>query len=212
MTLLNPISVAEQQHIVLHDVSWDFYEQLLEEIGDRPLRVTFDQGDLEMMAPLPLHEKWKKNIGRLIDALCEELDMETEALGSTTFKREDLARGLEPDDCYYLQRAKQIEGKDVLDLSVDPAPDLAIEIDITRRSIARQPIYAALGVPELWVFDGLKLKVLALRNRSYQETDSSLMFPFLPMDQFEAYLLQMRYERWVTVTKQFRKWVRTLKR
>jgi len=107
---------------VLDGVSWDFYEQLLEEIGDRPIRVTFDNGSLEMMAPLPLHERWKKRIARMIELLCVELDIEIDTLGSTTFRREDLAKGLEPDECYYVQHADDVRGKKELDLAVDPPP------------------------------------------------------------------------------------------
>lgn len=210
-TTTRDISLAEQQHIVLDDVSWEFYEQLLREIGDRAIRVTYDDGWMEIMSPLPRHEKWKKRIARLIEFLSFELDIPIETLGSTTFKREDRKKGLEPDECYYVQHAAEVRDKDELDLAVDPPPDLAIEIDITSRSIPRQPIYAALGVPELWRFQGGRLVVLHLRDDGhYQPVASSLAFPFLPMKQFEGFLLRLRDEQQNHVLREFRDWARTL--
>lgn len=203
-------TLADQQHIVLDNVSWDLYEQLLSDLDGRPIRVTFDNGDLEMMAPLPLHEKWKTRLGRLIEAMSEELDIDIEPLGSTTFRREDLSKGLEPDECYYISHAASVRGKDELDLTVDPPPDLAVEVDITHRSIRREPIYAALGVPELWRFDGLHLKVLVLRDGTYDPSPTSTVFPFLRLTEFESFLLRLDSERRPTVVRDFRSWLRTL--
>ena len=208
--VIPPISVSDQQHMVLHEVSWEFYEHLLDEIGDRPIRVTFDNGSLEVMAPLPLHERWKKYIARMIELLCVELDIEIDTLGSTTIRREDFAKGLEPDECYYVRHAEEIRGKKVLDLAVDPPPDLAVEVEITRRSVPRHPVYAALGVPELWTFDGRRLLVRQLgADRVYHAAKSSLAFPFLPMNRFEEFLLRMEDERQATVLREFRRWVST---
>jgi Uma2 family endonuclease len=203
-------SLFDQQHIVLDDVSWQFYQRLLEEIGDRPIRVTFNDGSLEMMAPLPLHERWKSRIGRLVEALSEELDIEIETLGSTTFRRDDLEKGLEPDECYYVQHAAAVHGKDEFDLTADPPPDLAIEIDITHRSVPRQPIYAALGVPELWRFDARQLTVLRLRDGTYHASSGSEVFPFLPMAQFQAFVMRMEDEPQNRVLREFRNWLRGL--
>lgn len=209
-TVGSTIPLTDQQHIVLDDVSWDFYERLLTELENRPIRVTYDRGRLEIMSPLPRHEKWKKRLGRLIELLSFELDIAVETLGSTTFKREDLEKGLEPDECYYVQHAAAVRGKDELDLTVDPPPDLAIEVDITSRSIPRQPIYAALGVPELWRFDE-RLFVLRLdASGNYQPFEHSGVFPFLPMKQFESFLLRLKDEEQNRVLRAFRDWVRTL--
>jgi len=211
MTLADAIDLAEQQHFVLTYVSWDFYEKLLDEIGNRSTRVTFDNGELEMMAPLPIHEMWKSRIVRLIERMTEELSIDMENLGSATFKRKDLAKGLEPDACFYIRNWEVPRGKRDLDLTVDPPPDLAIEIDITRRSVPRQPIYAALSVPELWRFDGTRLQVLELRRDKYVEVKNSLSFPFLPIRDFESYVFRQDSERINNVIRDFRAWVRTLK-
>src|SRR4051812_41168123 len=172
-----------QQHIVLTDVSWELYQQLLREIGDRPIRITYDRGSMEIISPLPKHERWKTRIGRLIELMAVELQISMETLGSRTFRRKAKKVGLEPDECYYVQHAAKVRNKDRLNLKVDPPPDLVVELDITHRSIAREPIYAKLGVPELWRYDGKRLTVLELKpDGKYHERDTSLAFPFLPMD------------------------------
>src|SRR5437762_13654727 len=135
--------------IVLHDVRWGFYEQMVREIGNtNGVRLTYDAGRLEIMSPSGLHERVKKIAGRLIEAFGTESGIPVEGYGSWTLKREDLQKGLEPDECYYVQSLPAISGKQELDLSVDPPPDLAIEVDISPHDVAREPIYAALGVPE----------------------------------------------------------------
>jgi Uma2 family endonuclease len=199
-------------HFVFHNVSWGFYTHMLDEIGDRATRLTFDNGDLEVMSPLPRHEKRKKWIARLVELLTLELDIRTETLGSTTFRREDLLKGLEPDECYYVAHAADVHGKDELDLTTDPPPDLAIEVDVWGRSIKREPIYAALGVPELWRLTDRGFLVLHLGvDGSYKESANSLSFPFLPMDRFRTFLLRLESEDQNTVLREFRDWAKTLR-
>lgn len=209
MTLSSPQkSLVDQQHIVLDEVSWEFYEHLLDEVGDRPIRVTYDSGSLEIMAPLNVHEYWKKRIGQLIELMCLERDIKVIPAGSTTFKLEEKEKGLEPDECYYIQHADAIRYKDNLDLTIDPPPDLAVEIDITSRSIARQPIYAALGVPELWRFDGKQLGVLRLGpDGQYTAQDGSSVFPFLSMADFNQFLMRFAKEEHNAIVRAFRDWV-----
>ena len=209
--IARPIPFAEQQHIVLRDVSWKLYERLLKDIGNRPVRVTFYRGSMEIMSPLPKHEKANRWIGRLIDTMCLELGIPMESLGSTTFRRQAKKAGLEPDGCYYVQNATAVRGKDRLDLSIDPPPDLAIEIDITRRSVKRQPVYAALGVAELWRWDGKVLTILSLTQGAYRPSASSRAFPFLNVEQFERYVHRLAAgEEDLAVLRDFQQWVRTL--
>lgn len=210
MTTLPAPSLLDQQHIVLDGISWEAYEQILADLQDRPIRLTYDNGNLEMMAPLLDHEKWKNRYGRLIEAMSEELDLDVEPGGSTTFRRKDLAKGLEPDECYYVQHAHAVRDKDTIDLKIDPPPDLVVEVDITRTSIPKQPIYAALGVPELWRFDGFQSTVLRLENRKYRTADASGVFPFLPMQQFQQFVIRLASERQSPVLREFRAWLRTL--
>ena len=163
------------------------------------------------MPPLSQHEIWKTAIGGMVEILCIELDILMQPAGSTTFRKQSAEAGLEPDVCYYIQNAPAVKGKLDLDLAIDPCPDLAIEIDITRRSIPRQPIYADLGVPELWRFDGTRLSVLALTpSGRYEERTASLAFPFLPMDEFRRFLNLIRTADYTSSMRTFQKWVRTL--
>lgn len=206
--LLDPLP----QHLVLDEVSWDFYERLLAELDSRPIRVTFDNGALEIMSPLPAHEKWKKRIDWLIELLAVERNVSIEPFGSTTFRRRDLGKGLEPDECYFIRHAADVRGRDEWDPAVHPPPDLAIEIDITRRSIPRQPIYAALGVPEVWRFTTRRLTILLLgRDGKYAPSAASLAFPFLPMAGFETFLRRLATEEPTAVLREFRDWVKGLK-
>src|SRR6202040_2862014 len=133
------------------DVSWDDYERLLDDLGDDyGVRIFYDRGRMEIMAPASTHEKPKSVIHRLVTALSDELDIDVESLGSTTLKTEMQAKGAEPDDCFYIQNASLIIGKDDVNLMNDPPPDLVVEIDRTSMSLNRFAIYSGLGVPDLW--------------------------------------------------------------
>src|ERR1700712_4249955 len=135
---------------------------MLEEIGNRPIRVTFFRGRIEIMSPLPEQEEFKKIIARLIEAMSLQRGLPMRGFGSTTFRREREESGLEPDECYYLKNELKVRGMKRVDSIVHPPPALAVEVDITHRSIPREPIYAALGVPEVWRYDGTKLSVRLL--------------------------------------------------
>lgn len=217
MTVAAPVlpdrnRLLDQQHLVLDHVSWSFYEKLLSQVEDRPLRITFDHGRMEIMAPLPEHEGPKKSAARLLEAMANELDIPLSGFGSSTFRRVEAAAGLEPDECYYLKNSARVQGMKRFDPDIYPPPDLAIEIDITSRSIPRQPIYAALGVPELWRFDGYKFAVFVLESCSYRAVEKSPVFPFLPIDQFSGFVRRMMDEAPTTVVREFLRWVRTLER
>ena len=210
-TVTSPISLAEQQRIVMHDVSWDFYTRVLEEVGDENQRVTFDNGRLEIMSPLPEHEDVKKAVARLLEAMADELDLSLHGFGSTTFCREDRQKGLEPDECYYLQNEDKVRGMKRFDPAVHPAPDLAIEIDVFGRSVQREPIYAGLGVAELWRVNGGEITVKLLQpDLTYAVAAKSRAFPFLPIEQFQKSVQRMAFERQTTVVREFRQWVRSL--
>jgi Uma2 family endonuclease len=212
MTLADPIPLSEQQHLVLDGVSWDFYERTLDEIGNRPMRVTFYRGSIEIMPPPAEHECAKISIGALIEVTALELDIPMRCFGSATFRREEGQAGLEPDQCYYLKNEARVRGMKRFDPTRDPPPDLAIEIDITRRSIAREPVYADLGVPELWRYDGRHLTVLVLESSGrYVASTNSPSFPFLPIESFEAFIPRMDNEERTAVLREFRDWVRTLR-
>src|SRR5256885_2253237 len=135
-----PIPLDDVQHIVLEDMSWSFYERMLKEIGDRPIRVTYDDGRLEIMSPLSEHEIIKKFIGRMIEMLTFVMGIELSSLGSTTFRRRERRKGLEPDECYFVQNATKVRGVKRWNPKKHPPPDLAVEVDIISRSIDREAI------------------------------------------------------------------------
>lgn len=213
LTLETRDRLFDQQHIVIDEVSWGFYERVLEELGNRQMRVTFSDGSIEIMSPLPEHEWVKKAISGLIELLAVELNIPLAAFGSSTFRREDKQKGLEPDECYYLKNAHRVQGMKVFNPAVHPAPDLAIEVDITTRSIPRQPIYAALEVPEVWRFDGKDIHVLLLNpHGDYKIAESSKAFAFLPMQEFQRFVLRIESEERTKVLREFQQWVRTLRK
>lgn len=197
------------ERFVFRNVGWDGYQRLLKLVENRRVRVTYDRGDVEIMAPLSVHERYKSLLGRMIDILTEELNLRAVAAGSTTFNSEALDRGLEPDECYYFASAARVQNWDRIDLLVDPPPDLAVEVDITSSSLDRRGVYAALGVPELWRFDGEAMSVLVLGpDGAYAPSAFSPTFPSLPMDELAAFLLDHRRGDDTRWAREFREWAR----
>jgi Uma2 family endonuclease len=173
-TVLSP----PEQRVVLHNISWETYERLLVEHSDcSSPRFTFDHGELEIVTLSAEHERYSIRIADLVGVLADEMDLELDALGSTTYRRQELERGFEPDSCFYVQNVEQVLGKHKIDLAVDPPPDLVVEVDITSPSISKIPMFAQFGVPEVWRFDGERLLMLRLRHGAYQEVDGSEVFP-----------------------------------
>ncbi|NJM60571.1 MAG: Uma2 family endonuclease [Oscillatoriales cyanobacterium RU_3_3] len=197
-----------EQIVEIADISWETYETLLAEIGDRPIRLTYNRGNLKIMVPSPEHEVYKKVMGRFVETLAEELEVRIEPLGSTTFKRPQLM-GAEPDDCFYIQNASAIKGKKRIDMSQDPPPDLVVEIDITSRSTSSLQIYAGLGVPEVWIYNGSRLKINRLENGEYVERDRSLAFPSVPILEIVSFLEQAETMDYLELVKAFRNWVKS---
>lgn len=195
--------------LVLHGVSWRCYEMLLEDLQEQHVHINYDNGELEFMPPLPLHERWKKIFGAMVEALAFEMEIPLGMLGSTTFRSQAIAKGLEPDECYYVQNEPLIRGKMDIDLeAADPPPDLAIEIDITRSSIDREAIYAALKVPEIWRFNARRLEFLRLTDEGYVPHEYSAAFPFLRSADLARFLLTWGEVDDMTFIRRFRDWVR----
>ncbi|MBD2388352.1 Uma2 family endonuclease [Cylindrospermum sp. FACHB-282] len=205
---LKRIHVPPGQRIIFKDVTWQELETILEELGEhRAARIAYDRGILEIMAPLPEHEYDKEIISDLVKALLEELDVEFVSLGSTTFRNQFMEKGIEPDQCFYIKNEALIRGKKRLDLTIDPPPDLALEIDITSRT--HPNIYQALQVSELWRFEKGKLKINLLQDGNYVESQSSLNFPDLPLiEVIPQYLEKSRIAGRNATLKAFRSWVR----
>ncbi len=196
--------------IVLKGVSWAAYVQLRDDTdrAGQKVYLTYDRGTLEIMPPSLYHEWYKTLIGSFIDVIRLELRVRLKSGGSTTFRREDLERGLEPDQCYYVQHEPQMRGKTEVDLHVDPPPDLAVEIDYKHRAISRESIYAALGVPEIWVYDGKGLHVYARdAEGTYQAVVNSVAFPFLRPGDLQPFMRQAVAQDECEAIWAFRDWL-----
>ncbi|OYE00467.1 Uma2 family endonuclease [Nostoc sp. 'Peltigera membranacea cyanobiont' 232] len=206
---LKRIHVPPGQRVLLRDVTWQELETILEDLGEhRAARIAYDTGILEIMSPLPEHEDDKEIISDLVKSLLEELDIEFRCLGSTTFKNQAMAQGIEPDQCFYIKNESKIRGKKRLDLEVDPPPDLALEIDITSRT--HPNIYEALKVPELWRFNKGKLQINVLQDGHYVESQQSLNFPrFNLVEAIPQYLKQSTIAGRNSTLKAFRLWIQT---
>jgi Uma2 family endonuclease len=203
------MAVPIEQRFVVRAVDWPTYRAVTDALGERRLRLAYDGENLEIMTVSRLHDKLSRLLGRLLAALTEELDVPFDSAGSTTLEREDLARALEPDECYYLGNEAAVRNKEEIDLSVDPPPDLAVEIDISRSSLNRMGIYANLGVPEVWRYDGEVLRVYRLTpDRTYVTVERSQHFPFLPLPEVVGFLRRWGEMDETRLIKSFRAWVR----
>jgi Uma2 family endonuclease len=199
--------ITPSSSVLLQGISWDTYQALVQELESQPTkRLTYDNGLLEIFMPLPLHEKNKKYLARLVEIITMTLGIEICSLGSCTWNRPDLAKGLEPDECYYIQNEALIRGKTTIDLAI--SPDLAIEIDIISLSLPRLPIYAALGVPEVWRFDGAKIVLLALTNGNYQEISVSIALPIVTPTVLQDWLTQVQTMGESTWAMAIQRWAR----
>jgi Uma2 family endonuclease len=198
------------EQFLFWDVGWTGYQSLLKMVENRRVRVTYDRGNVELMAPLSIHERYKHLIGRMIDTIAEELEIQVVAVGSTTFKSEELDRGLEPDECFYITNAGRVQDWSRVDLDVDPPPDLAVEVEITSNVLNRLGIYAALRVPEFWRFDGETLSVHLLQeDGSYIPSETSAAFPFVSMNELASFLPGYALGDDTRWGRTFREWVRT---
>ena len=182
MTTLLRISQIETlagQSTVLHEIDWQQFESILQDLGEkRRSRISYLNGVLEIVMPLPEHEKIKVLISYFVQVLMDEMEIDFEGFGSTTFKRIDKLAGLEPDDCFYIQNNVAMRGIRKLDMTIDPPPDLAIEVDVTSKT--KFDVYRVLGVPELWLYDQT-LKIYILRDGEYVESQLSPIFGDIPI-------------------------------
>lgn len=197
-----------EQRVLLKNISWQLFESLLVEMGQRSTRLAYYKGKLELMTPLWEHENRNRLIDRLILTLIEELNLEYCPGGAITLKRSKRFAGKEPDSCYYIQNEAQVRGKKEIDLTQDPPPDLAVEIDITSSSLNQLSIYADLGVPEVWRYNGSRLQIYQLGQGEYVECDRSPTFPLLWAIRVEEFLEQCQTLGVTTSVRQLREWVR----
>ncbi|BAZ03844.1 Uma2 family endonuclease [Calothrix sp. NIES-3974] len=205
---LRQLRIQPGQQLLLEDVSWEQFENILAELGEhRAARISYSNGFLEIMVPLPEHEKAKEIIGDMVKILLQELSINYDALGSTTLKNEAMSQGVEPDACFYIQNQAAVIGKNRINLNMDPPPDLAIEIDITSRTQLGN--YQMLGVPELWRYEKQGLKIHVLENGKYVESNCSPTFPGIPIIELvNQYIQQSQFIGSSQAIRAFRDWLR----
>ncbi len=204
---LRQLKIKPGQQILLEDVSWQQFENILTDLGEhRSARVSYSHGYLEIMVPLPEHEKAKEIIGDTIKILLDRLNIDYDSLGSTTLKSERMTQGVEPDACFYIKNQALVLGKNRLDMNIDPPPDLAVEIDLTSRTPLDN--YQLLGVPELWRYGKQGLQIEVLQNGQYIRSDFSPTFPDLPVvDLINRYVQQSQVVGSSQAIRSFKQWV-----
>ena len=165
-----------EQLMIINDISWQLYENLLADLEDNSyLRITYINGILEIMSPSRRHEFIKTNIGRLVEVYLEETRTRFYGLGSTTFRQETVARGIEPDECYCINSEKIV-------------PDIAIEVIVTSGGINSLEVYKGLKIPEVWFWDN-DFSLYWLDNENYQAVTTSRFLPLLDLSLLAEYVI-----------------------
>lgn len=180
-----------EQRFVLYGIPWETYEAIAAALSEQHVFLTYNKGTLEFMSPSPRHEMLGLLIARMVHNFTQTLRIPIFSLGMTTWKRRDLEKGVEADQCFYVQHEPLMRKRVQIDLANDPPPDLAIEVDLSNSSTEKQMIYAALAVPELWRYEGDRLFPMILKDGVYVETQRSIAFPNLPVREL-ARFIEMR--------------------
>ena len=206
---MSTVANSPERIVYLSEVDWETYEKLRAAEGSRNVRMTYDAGDLQIMSPSKLHERIAELLAHLILVWAEELQIVLQGCGAMTFKRKDLQKGFEPDKCYYIQNENLVRDREVLDLLIDPPPDLAIEVDVWSMSAARMPLYAAIRVPEVWRWRDEKIQVFRLNRKGrFVARSESVCLPGFPFAEVERLLSQRNEIDQISMARSFRRFVR----
>ena len=191
--------------LTLYGVSWEEYEQLLGELGDDyHVRISFNDGQLEIMSPSDVHENLKNLTHDLLITISDELQQDILSFGSWTLKLDPTRKGAEADDCFYIQNADVVQGRTRLDLAADPPPDLVIEIDLSSESSSKLAIYNALGVPEVWHYSSGRWRFLQLVDGAYSSVSRSVAFPFISPDDIASFVANSKVKGPLKARSEFR--------
>jgi Uma2 family endonuclease len=206
---METVKSRAEQRVLLRNISWETYERLLDERGDsRVPRLAYDRGDLEIMSPSSEHESVAYFVTLLVAVLAEEMRVNAYGVGSTTYRRGDIGRGFEPDASFYIRNEERIRGKPRIDLSVDPPPDLVIEVDITSPSLDKFSIYAQTGIHEIWRHDGERLAIFERRGEEYVEVAESRTLPPLTSEALSRFIEESTSLDIATWMRRVREWAR----
>ncbi len=206
--------LPEAASVTFHDVSWDEYEELLEQVGEAPgLRISYDNGSLQVMTISSEHEKYASFISRLVTVIQLRLRIDILGFGSATMRKRKREKGNEPDGCFYVQTASLIGNRIQLDFEIDPPPDIAVEIDVHHDSRSKFPIYAALGVSEIWRYDGQAMTIYHLseagNEEQYVARDTSAALPILTATLLTEMIERMRRDGELSALLAFDEWLQT---
>jgi len=207
---METVKSPAEHRVILHNVSWGTYERLMDERGEsRVPRFAYDRGELEIMSPSTEHESTAYFLELLVAVFSEEVGLDVYGVRSTTFKREDLERGFEPDASFYIRNEERVRGKPRIDLDSDPPPDLVIEVDITNPSLNKLPIYGRIGVREVWRHDGERVSIFVLREDEYAVVAESTVLPPLSGPVLSRLVAESRTLGSASWMRRVREWARS---
>ncbi len=194
---------------VLQNISWQTFKAMLADMGcERNKRLAYDNGIVEIMTPLMPHENSNRLIEGFVLVLCEEFGLEVKSAGSLTMTRDDLEQGAEPDSSYYIQNEFLVRNKENIDLNIEPPPDLVLEVEYSRSKINKLNLYAAMGVPEFWRYNGTVLRIYTLNNGQYFQSESSPTFAPVLVTEIPRFIQESKKIGQIAATRTFRSWVR----
>ncbi|KAB8319442.1 Uma2 family endonuclease [Tolypothrix campylonemoides VB511288] len=194
---------------ILSNISWQTFKTMLAEMGsERKNRLAYDNGILEIMTPLMPHENSNRLIEVFVGVLCEEFGLEIKRTGSLTLTRDDLERGSEPDSSYYIQNESLVRDRENIDLATDLPPDLVLEVEYSKPKVDKSKIYAAIGVPEFWRYNGSVLRVYILGDNQYTEVQTSPTFASVQVKEIPRFIQETKKNGEMATTRAFRAWVR----
>jgi Uma2 family endonuclease len=205
--------LPEDTEVIFHGATWEEYEELLDQVGEAAgLRISFNDGTLKVMSLSSEHEKYVRFIEGLIVAIKLRLRINIVSFGSATIRKRRKSKGNEPDACFYVQTAATIGNRIELDFSIDPPPDVVVEVDIHHDSTSNDEIYAALGVPEIWRYDEWAMSIYRLQDGEYVVADISQALPMLSGQTLTEYLNRMRRDGEFEALLAFDEWLQSLQR
>ncbi|MGD1911339.1 MAG: Uma2 family endonuclease [Rivularia sp. (in: cyanobacteria)] len=203
------ISTPAETRTLLENISWQTFKAMVADMGSsRNTRLAYENGVLEIMAPDMPHENSNRVIEGFVVALCEEIGEEYKRSGSLTLTRDDLERGGEPDSSYYIQNESRVRNKEKIDLKIDPPPDLVLEVEYSKPKVDKFKIYAAIGIPEFWRFNGSVLRIYVLNDGQYIEVEQSPTFPGVAVKEIPRFIQETKINGEMATTRAFRAWVR----
>lgn len=195
--------------LTLRGVSWETYEDLLKAVGEAPaLRISYNEGVLQIITVSFEHEYFSEVLDQLVGRFSQIARIKILFFGRATMKSQKKLKGSEPDACFYVQGAALIGNRFRLDLNSDPAPDIVVEVDIHHDSLGKFPIYATLGVSEIWHYDGTRLSIHQLREGRYEEVETSPALPLLTASVLTRFLKLSEEEDQYETLLAFENWLR----